>query len=159
MPLTECPVAQKVFEGINFCLSVNQWFYLKYKEILSASSLASVQNKQEINVIRTCKSTKTYFLTAFVINWLCNWLAITSKGMDLITALLFPYIWQLMELRNFKLTHYATGIIVIRYYKFKCSTHATLNKKNGISWLFSKTDAINNYRLILFSTCFGPFQW
>ena len=31
-----------------------------------AHGLTSVQNKQEINVNRTCETTKTYFLTASV---------------------------------------------------------------------------------------------
>lgn len=62
-----------------------------------------------------------------------------------------------MELCNFKLIYYVIGIIVIRYYKFKCSTYVILNKKNGISWLFSKIDVINNYRFIFFLIGFGLF--
>ena len=57
------------YEGrIVFILTIQ--FDLKNKEITLARGLTSVQNKQEINVNRTCETTKTYFLTASVTDFL-----------------------------------------------------------------------------------------
>ena len=61
------------------------------------------------------------------------------------SPLLFPYNWQLSELRNFTLMYYTTCIITIQC-KFKYSTHTTLNVNSARvklnkyhNWMFSKT--------------------
>ena len=54
---------KRQYEGrIVFILTIQ--FDLKNKEITLVRGLTSVQNKKEINVNRTCKSTEAYFLTA-----------------------------------------------------------------------------------------------
>ena len=60
---------KRQYEGrIVFILTIQ--FDLKNKEITLARGLTSVQNKQEINVNRTCETTKTYFLTASVTDFI-----------------------------------------------------------------------------------------
>ena len=75
----------------------------------------------------------------------------------LITALLFPFNYQLSELRNFKWMHYATSIIVIRC-KLKYITRTTLNVNSTLieagKGFFCCTRAHNLHTLTK-----GAFLW
>ena len=61
-------ITRTPIRGGKNCIYFNNSIRSKEKEITLARGLTSVQSKQEINVNRACKTTKTYFLTAFVID-------------------------------------------------------------------------------------------
>ena len=79
-------------------LYFNSLIWSNIKEITLAHSLTSVQNKQEINVNRTCKSAKTYFLTAKKLtSWLTLAMLWVQTSLHLVKVLPYRPLAQLIR--------------------------------------------------------------